>query len=101
MASVPTGPIDIERHLMKDEKVLWHAVPLREHFLKYVLSHDPGRLFGYYFFFFGLLMAFLTLPIIIGWLVSGRHMEDPGILFLPAFGLVFAGIGWSLSSGRK
>lgn len=87
----------VQRQLLRDERVVWNARPVRKYFLKYVLSQDPSRLVGYYFFFFGLFFALMAL--LASFNPPTAKGGPPGFLGA-AFGLFFAGIGYSLSFSR-
>lgn len=91
---------DVQTYLLKDERVVWSARPVRKYFLKYILSQDPSRLMGYYFFFFGLIFALMPLLFSFNSPKQAPGGEPPIIVF-SAFGLFFAGIGYSMSFGRR
>jgi len=94
---------DLQTYLLKDERVVWSAHPVRKYFLKYVLSQDPSRLMGYYFFFFGLVFALIPLLSLLYPFDSSKPTPagEPPIIVFSAFGLFFAGIGYSLSFARR
>ncbi len=90
--------LDIHRHLLKDERVVWSSSPVKKYFLKYLLSQDPSRFIGYFYFFFGLVFAIFPIlvfsfdPVPSGW---------PPLLLFSCFGLFFAAIGYSISFARR
>jgi len=49
--------VDVQRYLIKDERVVWSAQPVRKFFLKYQFSQDPSRFLGYYFIVLGLVFV--------------------------------------------
>ncbi len=100
MGNSKTG-LEIEKHLLKDERTIWSAPPVRKYFLKYLLSHDPMRFMGYYLFFFGL--GFMILGIFFVIFASPKSApkeEPPGIIFT-LLGVPFVGIGYALSFGGR
>ncbi len=93
--------LEIEKHLLKDERVIWSASPVIKAFLKYLLSHEPMRFIGYYFFFLGL--AFTIFGVSFLFLATPKpppKEEAPGIIFA-LLGLPFVGIGYALSFGGR
>src|SRR5438876_7293419 len=57
--------VDVQRYLIKDERVVWSAQPVRKFFLKYLFSQDPSRFLGYYFIVFGLVFALMPLLVFV------------------------------------
>ena len=74
--------LNIERHLLKDERLLWSAAPVRKYFLKYLLSHDPMRFMGYYFFLLGLVFTIFGFSFLLFATPKPPPKEEaPGIIF--------------------
>ena len=100
MANSKSG-LEIEKYLLKDERVIWSAPPVRTYFLKYLLSHDPMRFMGYYFFFLGLAFTIFGLSFLLFATPKPPPKEDaPGIIFA-LLGVPFVGIGYALSFGGR
>ena len=101
MPTPDASPFDIPRYLIRTERIVWTARPVRKFFLRYVLSQDPSRFLGYYFFFFGLFFVFMTLFLAsVGTTPPPKKGEPPVVVFA-AFGLFFAAIGYALTFGRR
>lgn len=93
--------LEVEEHLLKDERVIWSGPPVRKYFLKYLVSHDPMRFMGYYFFFFGIAFMILGLFFVIFATAKPPSREDPpGIIFI-LFAIPIVAIGYALSFGGK
>lgn len=101
MATEAASPFDVQRYLIRNERIVWTARPDRRYFLKYVLSQDPSRLLGYYFFFAGLFFAFMPLLLFSLGPTPPPGKGEPPILVFSIFGLCFAAIGYALSFGRR
>jgi hypothetical protein len=101
MSTQGQNPFDIQRYLIKNERIVWTATPVRKFFLRYVLSQDPSRLMGYYFFFFGLFFALMPLLLFSFAPPPPSRKGEPPIILFSIFGLCFAAIGYGLSFGRR
>ena len=93
--------VDVQRYLIKDERVVWSAQPVRKFFLKYLFSQDPSRFLGYYFIVFGLVFALMPLLVFVSMPPGPRSKGEPPIILFAVFGLFFAGMGYVLSFGRR
>src|SRR2546426_7354746 len=92
---------DVQRSLIKEERVGWSAQPVRKFFLKYLFSQDPSRFLGYYFIVFGLVFALMPLLVFVSMPPGPRSKGEPPIILFAVFGLFFAGMGYVLSFGRR
>src|SRR5437762_2297462 len=93
--------VDVQRYLVKDERVVWSAQPVRKFFLKYLFSQDPSRFLGYYFIVFGFVFALMPLLVFVSMPPGPRSKGEPPIILFAVFGLFFAGMGYVLSFGRR
>src|SRR5205809_4457079 len=93
--------VDVQRYLIKDERVVWSAQPVRKFFLKYLFSQDPSRFLGYYFIVFGLVFALMPLLVFVSMPPGPPSKGEPPIILFAVFGLFFAGMGYVLSFGRR
>jgi hypothetical protein len=92
------GPLDIHRHLLRDERIVWSSSPVKKYFLKYLLSRDPWRPMGYFYFFFGLVFA--AFPALV-FSLDPAPSGGPPLLLFSLIGIFLAAMGYSLSLGRR
>ena len=93
--------VDVQRYLIKDERVVWSAQPARKVFLKYLFSQDPSHFLGYYFIVLGLVFLLMPLFVFVSMPPGPRSKGEPPLMFFAVPGLFFVGMGYVLSFGRR